>query len=161
MADLYCIASGLVIAQAGIFTAKVSPISPQGPMTIRPHGAKDLAVAYDGAKGVWSASLAPGEYVLWLQVPDPKMLKDTVTLLPPKGSLFVYLGPKSNNTSYAWAADRATISRGDPKDPWPPPQAPEVALGAASKAWFEVELKTIADALPKGAVIKHHPPRRQ
>ena len=153
MPDRYCLASGLVVVQAGDLTASAAPASPQGPLTIRPRGAKDLVVPYDADKGMWRIALAPGAYVVSQLVPDPKALNDKVTLSPPKGSSFVYLGPKSNGASYGWAADEATITRGDPKNPWPPPQAPEISLGSA-KVWFDVELAEIDAALPKDAVVK-------
>lgn len=155
MSGLYSLATGLVVKQKGAFTARVTPNTKQGMLTIRRRGGADEQVSFDQAKGAWSTTLDDGEYVAWYTVADPAALKDVVQMTAPTGSAFVYLGPKSNGLPYAWGAVTVDVQRGDPKNPWPPPGAPETPLDPTVKAWFQVELGAIDAALPKSAIIKH------
>lgn len=154
MQNLYSLVTGLVIKQKGALTGTVTPNTAQGPLTIRRRGGADEEVAFDQATGTWSTTLDAGEYVAWYMVPDPAAVKDTVNLSLPVGSALVYLGPKSNGLPYAWEAASAEVQRGDPKNPWPPPGAPELQLDATVKQWFIDELTVIDRALPKDAVLK-------
>lgn len=147
MSETYVMAAGLILTKRGFFTAALTDASPDDPVRIIGRWGLDVSVPYDREKGVWTVELEPGEYVMTQTTASTGgWSKDPIELTLPEDSCFVYLGPKSGDKPYAWAATTAKVAP-IVEDPWPPPATPEVVLSSEVNLWFAYELGLIADAL--------------
>jgi hypothetical protein len=79
---------------------------------------KDTVIPY--ASGAWTAELAAGDHVVWLQAPGDCWFDGPVSFTLSSASTIVVHAASSS--PMAW---RTTAGVNDPKNPWPPPLAAE------------------------------------
>lgn len=131
-------------------TVTLPPASPPTapvPDLVVKNDAWSKGYAYSASAKKWTTpTLASGSYIVRLDVPattTPPVV--TVTASKPVyfSSHRTHGSSDPISTTRTWQTTTA-VTRGDPKDPWPPPGAPY-----SEEDWFQRALRVANAALPK------------
>jgi|GEM_PF-3215267 len=144
---------GVVVPTSATFVVTGGPATAMPDLVATPRPAGGVTPppvngAYNTATKEWTLTLAAGDYIVRLDLAT--WFAGTLPITASSPADFVYF---TAGASVAWT-DTVAIGRGDPKDPWPPPNLQKLAqLPQASQTWFDTNLGLVAAGLPKAATL--------
>lgn len=88
----------------------------------------------------WTLALDPGDYIVTV---DDDEAYGPITITTDEDVTLVTIPATGTPEAKPGLLSKyASVTAGNPKDPWPPPSATNVTLGTSRLAWFESELST-------------------
>ncbi len=140
---------GLHVTEEVTLVVDGDKANPAAQLVVLTQGQPSPAVvSYDAGAHGWVVTLGAKDYLVSLEVSDDQWWDDDVSAHGANDDTltFVVHGPEDANEEHHTDAWQATSAKGDPKDPWPPPESPLITLPTASLAWFDDKLHAARSA---------------